>query len=546
MKEFFAKLFKKSAQEKGPKNILALRYGSYTAVIAVIAVVLLIGVNILATLLSDRLPIDIDVTAEKENTVTQQNLDIIKDIKNDVTVTVCASQDGYIGEYMAYYAENVYQAEDSTVGCKYYQQTVNLVKEYAKYNTKIKVKFIDVQDPAFSEIAAAYPNHSFVYGDILVESPAFNADGTERVDESGVQIINSSFIQYDDIYALSDPTGYAAYGYSNYTVAGNSIETQLTSAIYSVTSTETVNMGVITGHGDITAFEAFGNKLSMNNYEFYEISDTIVTAIPEDIDVLTIVAPTADFTAAEISVIEKFLDNNGEKGKGLLFFAGTYSPNLPNLYSFLKEWGVDYDATQVMFETNEQNYLESPAVIGLTLSESKVVEKIATNNYIYIASDNIYMKPAFDENGNRTTEEIVKTSDTVVAVPKGSANDIDTSKREKTQTSTVILTTETVEDQDYNVHYSYVACFSSIDFISSSWAEYSTIGNMDAAITVTNFVVGRDEDAVYFSPKTITNESFTDKISQAGVNAVKIISLGVVSVSVIVIAFVVIIRRRRK
>ena len=546
MKKFFDKLFKKSADEKGPKNVLAIRYGSYTAVVAVVAAVLLIGVNILATLLSDRLPIDLDLTAEKENTVTKENLEIIKDVKSDVTVTVCASQDGYVGEYMAYYAEYYYQAEDSTVGCKYYQQTVNLIKEYAKYNTKINVKFIDVQDPSFSEVAANYPNHSFVYGDILVESPAFNEDGTPRLNDVGVQIINSTFIQYDDIYTLSDPTGYASYGYSNYTVAGNSIETQLTSAIYSVTSTETVNMGVITGHGDISAFDTFGGKLEMNNYEFIEVPETIITKIDEEIDVLTIIAPTADFTAEEIAVIEKFLDNDGKKGKGLMFFASTYSPNLPNLYAFLQEWGVNIDSSKVMFETDEQNYLDSPSIIGLTTTESTVMEKVAQNNYIFIAADNVYMKPAFEESGKRTTDEIVKTSETVVAVPKGSQSDIDTSKYEQEQTSAAIITTETFEDDDYNALCSYVACFASDNFISADWAEITRVGNMDVSITTANYLAGRDADAVYFSPKTITNENFADKISQAKVNLVKIIVLVVVPVLVVATAVVVIIKRRRK
>lgn len=546
MKKFLSKMFKKSAVEKGPKNKLALRYGSYTAVIAVIAIVLVIGVNVLATLVSDRLPIDIDVTAEKENSVTQENLDIIKNIENDVTVTVCASQDGYVGEYMAYFAENYYYAEDSTVGSKYYQQTVNLIKEYAKYNNKIKVKFVDVQDPAFSQIAAAYPNHSFVYGDILVESPALNADGTPRLNEVGVQITNSTFIQYDDIYTLSDPTGYAAYGYSNYTVSGNSIETELTSAIYSVTSTETVNLGVISGHGDATPLETLSDRLELNNYAVTEISDTIITAIPEEIDVIAIAAPKADFTADEIAVIEKFLDNDGKKGKGLLFFASVYSPDLPNLYAFLKEWGVEYNSSSIMFETNDQNYIESPAIIGLTTTEAETVADLAANSYIYIASDNIYMKPAFETSGKRTTEEMVTTSDTVVAVPSGAADDYDTSKLETTTSSAVIVTTETVEDEDYNALCSYVVCFSTDDFISSSWAEYSSIGNMDIAITVTNSIVGREDDSVYFSPKTITNESFTDKLSAASVSIINVIVLGVVPVAVIVIAVLVIVRRRRR
>lgn len=546
MKELFSKIFKKSTVEKGPKNKIALRWGSYTAVIALIAVVLLIGVNLLAALISDRLPIDIDVTAEKENSVTQENLDIIKGIKNDVKVTVCASQDGYVGEYMAYFAANMYMAEDSTVGCKYYQQTVNLVKEYAKYNSKIKVEFIDVQDPAFSNIAAAYPNHSFVYGDILVESPAYNADGTPRLNEVGVQITNSTFIQYDDIYSLSDPTGYAAYGYENYTVSSNSIETKLTSAIYSVTSTETVNLGIISGHGDATPLEALTDRLELNNYAVTDISDTIITEISSDIDVIAIAAPKADFTASELSVIEKFLDNGGKKGKGLLFFASVYSPELPNLYAFLREWGVEYDASKVMFETNEENYIKSPAVIGLTLTEAKTVKDLASNAYIYLASDNIYMKPAFTESGKRTTEEMVTTSDTVVAVPAGAADDYSLAGLETTQTSAVIVTTETIEDNDYNSLSSYVVCFASDDFISSSWAEYSSIGNMDAAITVTNAVVGRDEGAVYFSPKTITNESFTDKLSAASVAIINLVVLGIVPVAIIVIGILVVVRRRRR
>lgn len=261
---------------------------------------------------------------------------------------------------------------------------------------------------------------------------------------------------------------------------------------------------------------------------------------------LALAAPKSDFTAGELEVLEKFLDNGGKKGKGLLFFASIYSPQLPNLYDFLREWGVDYDASSIMFETNDKNYIDSPSVIGLTITDAKTVESVASSNYIYIASDNIYMKPAFETSGKRTTEEIVTTSDTVVAVPAGAADDYDTSKLETTTSSAAIVTTETVEDEDYNALCSYVACFSTDDFISSNWAEYSSIGNMDIAITVANAVAGRDGDEVYFSPKTITNESFTDKLSAASVSIINVIVLGVVPVAVIVVAVLVIVRRRRR
>lgn len=534
-----------SSSEKGPRSKVAMRYGSFTVVVSIIAVLLLIGANWLSTLISDRLPVDIDLTSAKENSITAENLKIIKDVDRDVNITVCASEEGYVGEYMAYFAQNNYQAEDATAGSKYYQQTINLIKEYASYNPHINVEFIDPQETAFSKISSRYPSHSFVYGDILVESAAVGEKGEPRLDNEGNQITNSKFITYDKIYSLSDTTGYAAYG-GTYTVSGNTIETQLTSAIYSVTSTKTVNLACLSGHSAANVFDTFKAKLELNNYNIVDLSDPIITSIPDDTDVIAIAAPTSDLSAAEIQLLETFLNNDGKRGKGLMFFAATSSPALPNLYAFLKEWGVSYDSASIMYETTASNYANEPGNIGLVSTVSPYTMAINNEQYIYIAASNLYMAPAYEAEGKRATKEIMTTSDTTVAVPASADASYDTSGLEKEASSAIILTSDTVRDEDNNELSSYVICFSSADFISATWAEYSTVGNMDMAVTLANAAASRETDDVYFSPKTITNESFAERVSAAGVTAVKFVLMGLVPLMLLGVCIFVLIRRKSR
>lgn len=534
----------------GPNNKLALRFGTFTVVVALISIVLLIGVNLLTSLLCDRLPIDIDLSSQKENSISEENLKIIKKVDHEVDITVCANESEYLSG-MEYYAENMYQSQDSTGTYKYFQQTVNLIKEYSNYNKNIKVDFIDVSDTGFQTIASRYPTESFVYGSVIVESVAVDRKGKAKKDENGNKIIEShKTISFNDIYEATDQTGgYAAMGYGYKTITGNNIETALTSAIYAVTETETEKVAILSGHGDSSYLSKLNEKLNLNNYEVTEISDKIITKIPDDVTVVAIAETKTDYTAAEIKVLEDFLNNGGKKGKTVMFFASLSSPELPNLYAFLDDWGIVIDNTQKIYETDVSAEQLTKETLFMQKADSQYVESVDDSYLYFLASNLVSMSQSFKTKGKKTCEAVLNTSETSVKVPAAADENYDTSNLSKGQNPTVLITKDSVidsTDDDYTELSSYVIAYASVDIVSTQFMEYSDVGNLEITLATLNSAVGRAEDAVYFAPKTITTESFSDKVTTKSTNIIKIVFLVVLPLAVVALGFTVIIRRKRR
>ena len=127
---------KKPSKQKKPrrlKNQALFKNGSYSVAITALVVAGIIVLNILVGALSTRVTLDFDLTAEKVNSMTEENIEFLKSIKEDVNVTVCANETDY-ASYMSYYAQN-YGVSDANT--EYFTQTVNLINKYNKYNKKI-------------------------------------------------------------------------------------------------------------------------------------------------------------------------------------------------------------------------------------------------------------------------------------------------------------------------------------------------------------------------------------------------------------------------
>ena len=145
------------------------KQSSYAVGITVIVIVGAIVLNVLATALAQRFPLDLDLTADKTFTVSEKNVKYLQDIKQPVTITLCSSEDDYTStglaaQYMQYY----YGTEDPTG--KYLSQTLALLQEYPKYNSNITLEFADPQLPSFTDLQQRFPNQQIGFGDLLVES----------------------------------------------------------------------------------------------------------------------------------------------------------------------------------------------------------------------------------------------------------------------------------------------------------------------------------------------------------------------------------------
>ena len=281
--------------------------------------------------------------------------------------------------------------------------------------------------------------------------------------------------------------------------------------------------------------------LKENNYELEVISDQIVTEIPEDLDALIIASPTTDFMAEELDKISAFLDNDGKLGKGLLFFADVNSPYLTNLYEFLEQWGIAV-GEGVLFDTSANYHLaDDPTMLYMA---STGEDSISDSVNLCVSGYNVPIEPCIESTESKTVTSIIGTAPTIVAAPKG----VDASWTEygdytqKTYSGAIQTKVSTYYENELVA--SYVTVFSSVEFIYSQYNEYSDVSNKEITLACAERAAGAEDIGIHFTTKTITDESFADSVNQAEANAIRIIFMFLIPVSLIVAGIFIFIKRK--
>lgn len=519
---------KKLKKEKLIKNQALFKKGSYSIAITAIVLSAIVAFNILVGVLSERFVLELDMTAEKQNSISEENIEYIKDIEKEINVIICADEKNY-ASFMGYYA-SAYGLTEQTASqdYEYYQQTVSLVNKYNSYNDNIKVQFVDTQSTAFNAISAKFSNEKLAYGDIIVSLE--KADGSTRYKK----------ITFEDIYALETDETYAAYGMTMVAIVGNNVETALTGAISYVLNDVEKKVAILTGHSPVDYTESYKEMLESNNFEVTVISDGAITSISKEYDAIVIPGPTKDFTEKEIKVINDFLDNGGKLSKGMLVFANASAPYLKNFYDFLKEWGVGID-DGILFETNKDNFMpDLPTALG---SYNSGAVKEFADMQICVTDNNIPIKLEFKSQDYISVASIMETPESAVAAPRGTGADwTGASKYTPDVYSTVIESVKSNYDSDNNEIETRVAVFSSVDFLISEYNEYSSFSNKNITLAMAERAVGANESDISFVLKEITNESFT--VTDGSVTAMRIIFIFVLPIAMVVVSIAVYIKRR--
>lgn len=524
---------KKAKKEKAPKkaklikNQALLKRGGYAMGITAAVLAGIIVLNVLVGVLAERVNLKFDMSLTAQNSMSEDNIKFVKDIDQEVTVTLCATEDDYVGGYMDYYAQNSYYVADNYP--EYYKQTINLMEKYHDYNKKIKIEYVDPQSTEFSKISAKYPNEQINYGDIIVTCK----DGDNE---------RHKIIGYQDIYILTENQQYSSYmGMSVYDVAANNIETALTSAISYAVSGKTSKVAFITGHSKNDYSESYRELLKINNYEIDVIDDTLINNISDEYDALFIVAPTTDFIDSELDAIAKFLDNDGKYEKGLVFFADASSPYLPNLYEYLEQWGISV-GEGILFDTDEYHQPNEPTVLySFPFAEDEIVEGMIG----CVTGYNVPVKALFDEENTYKVTPIVSTLETVVNAPVGTANDwTGAGDYQKASYTTVMQSERMTYDKDNNEINNFVFVFSSTDFIYSEYAEMQQISNKNIAFAAAERAVGAGDSGISFVSKTITNETYAPLITQSSANLINTIFVFIIPIALLAVCIYVYIRRK--
>lgn len=273
---------------KGGFRTRAFKAGGYSTVaslaVIAIAVVIMLVVNQIPSSATQ-----LDFTANKLFTLSDQSVKIADALTDDITIYVVAQSGN----------------EDQTLSA--------LLDQYEAASDHIKVEIIDP-----------------------VVSPNFLSQYTsDSVQENSVVVVcgeRSRYINYDDIFE----TDYSNYYTTGTTTTDFNGENLITSAIDYVTSDDLPVAYQLQGNGENGLGSSAEDAIAGENIDLQDLNLLTEDGVPSDCECLIIASPQTDITSDEEDAILTYL-----KGGGRMLLVTDYSETaMPNLEALMEYYGV--------------------------------------------------------------------------------------------------------------------------------------------------------------------------------------------------------------
>lgn len=310
----------------------SLKYGS-NSILLIVAVVV---IAVLANVLIGMTDLKLDLTSNKLYTLGDVSKNMLKDVKQDVTIT---------GLF-----------DDGTVSGSDYKQLVDLLAKYQKYS-HIKVRYIDPdKNPGLIKSLDPQGTMNLAKNDFVISS---TINGKEK----------KKVLGYYDLFATqTDQQSFQTY------TTGSNAEQGFTGAIKYVTSANTPVVYFTTGHNenDINSgYTTVKKFMDQNNFEVKTLNLATVGSVPSDAAMVIVASPKSDLNQGEEDTLTSYL-----KAGGNAIFMFDYLQNDPNLDKFndlLSSYnvGVDYDKIK---ETDQNRHLPSDEyTVALDVSSNSII-----------------------------------------------------------------------------------------------------------------------------------------------------------------------------
>ena len=482
-------------------NNRRFRMGSFATVLTVIFVAALIILNMIVSAVSNRYPVQIDLTTDKIYGLSDETIEYLKGLEKEVDIYVLATEDGFSS------------ASD------YFLQAKETIKKFPQYTSKVDLSFVDMaKDPSFE---SKYASYNIGTRDIIVECG------------SKIQIVKTSdlfTLQYDS------STGYSY-------IQGSRTDEAITSAIMNVTSDYTPKVTLLTAHSSFDA-TSFVSLLEQNSFEVIT-QDLLLEDIDPEAEVAILFAPSQDLDEDQLKKLDAFLDNDGQKGRSLLYFASASQPAMPAMEAFLSEWGIVMEDATVYETDYSRIYNYSPLYSIVDFVNEEILED--PSGYMLMPTARV-MDTSFTERDGKTVEVLQKFGPEALAIPNDAGEDYNIEDAEAYAWPALVLST--LEKSAGKVNESGVAVLKSQVIVSASAASCesgllssNTFVNGKYYLNLINSVVGRDVNYSVTDKVLDTNTLVMTNTQILGIAAVFVI---VIPAALLVWGIVVFMRRRHK
>ena len=460
---------------------MALLGGSYSLVISVVVLALLIVANIFVSALPTSLT-KYDISSTKLYSITSNTKVVVNALEQDVTIYWIVQA----GE------------EDDVIE--------NLLGKYESLSDHISV---------VKRNPDVYPTFAEQYTDEDVPNNSLVVECGDRY----------RYISYNDIY-VSESNMYS-YSYST-SFDG---EGAITSAIDYVVTEDLPQLYVLEGHGEAELPSTFSDQLEKENYELNTLSLLTVDEIPEEADCILIYAPSTDLSEEEVTMLQDYVSNGGK----LMVSAGTTeNGSLPNLYSLLENYGITA-AEGIVVEGDREHYaFGMPYVLMPDIASSDITDSLTEENYYVLMPISQGMTVGSTTNG--TVTSLLTTSNT--AFSKVAGYSLETYEKEDGDIDGPFSVAVSIEDQGGG----QIVWFSSSVFLGDMYNAYSSGANVDLAMNSLSWLVGEWE-AISIRSKSLNYNYLT--ISDSTSSLLKGLMIGVFPLAYLCVGITVILVKRK-
>ncbi len=446
-----------------------IRFSFY--ILALIALVIVVLLNVIMGLLSTKYNLDYDITNGAVYMPDDSTLEEVKKIDKRIEINIISKKDRFSGN-----SNYNYQAD----------LMINKIAESSKY---IDLKYIDYkQDPAYL---------ANLKEDIEVE----------KVDEGDIIISSDDKSRLIKTYELFN---YVGIEEGNPKIVSSKAEEEILQSILYVTSENDYKIGLINSHGE-TKQLAFQKLIESNGYKIEEVNLAFEN-IGSDINCLVIVSPKVDYSQREIDYLHNYLVSGG-KDKMLLLFTSSEYDGLNNLFSYIEEWGIKIEGGTV-FETDDKKVIAYQPFYPMA---NVVNDEEIKKPLVMPLSRPLTTIYEFD--GNYKTKEIAFFSETSGVRPFDAGDDFEAGKASRVGPMPSVVESEHKLTDTTDKANAKVVVFSSSKMIDDVFINTNSLSNGELIIDLLSEQY--DIDMPKIIPKTIEEKGLN--ISQKDANTLGII-----------------------
>lgn len=302
---------------KSKKRLTLTQRKILNAVIILVALLILVGANILSTVLVDRFPaLESDITSKGVYSLNDTSAEFFEYLDKDVKITVLMPE------------ENFENQQDDLGSAVYYFQANKLLRQMSVYD-KVTLEYTNLATASQSVFEKKYPDADWTSNSNLVI--------VEHGDKYEV-LTDADLFTYDMTYL--------SYNYK--VITAQSIEQEVIKAAQKVTSDKVLKVAVSVGNGELlnessqyyANFSGIVSLLDFNAYDMVNVN-LLTEELTEDIDALIMMAPEVDMTNEQVEKVSAWLENGGNYGKTFLYIPNDYNVGkTPNADLFIEQWGM--------------------------------------------------------------------------------------------------------------------------------------------------------------------------------------------------------------